>query len=319
MLQDSGAQSIEAPAAADAAARYLPSAYLAPWAMHGALCAMRKVEGEVIVEAMPPDAADFAPQIQVHEDDDLSPELAQQLDRQLAALLIAEPAAALQPIIEQRAADWDGGCRESWARFLVSLILRHPSVVAQVRNALRDILKTGTRELQRRYAAKRSDPRTFAEYVTRANPQAPNLSASQYLQKIMDGDTIAATIGKMQWARITVSNARFTLLTSDQPLDIPLSLADKNAYIALPLRPAALFVASNNQGLIETLTRHDPSKVVRMMNLATVTRARDYVFGVDDSQFAFVKHHFGTTPVMPLISDRPLQEALATLKRQAAR
>ena len=36
-----------------------------------------------------------------------------------------------------------------------------------------------------------------------------------------------------------------------------------------------------------------------MTNLATVTRARDCVFGVDDSQLAFVKHHFGEAPTTP--------------------
>ncbi len=106
------------------------------------------------------------------------------------------------------------------------------------------------------------------------------------------------------------------LLTSDQPLDVPLSLADKNAYVALPLSPTAMFVASNNQGLLDTIARHDPSKVVRMANLATVTRARDCVFGVDDSQLAFVKHHFGEAPTTAQISDSPRQEALAALKRR---
>jgi hypothetical protein len=123
----------------------------------------------------------------------------------------------------------------------------------------------------------------------------------------------------MRWARISVSDARFTLLTSDQPLDIPLNLADKSAYIALPLSPTALFVASNNSSLLDALARHDPSKLVRMMNMAMVTRARDYVWSVDDSQLAFVKHHFGAAPATAQLSDSPRQDALAALKRGAVR
>jgi hypothetical protein len=83
------------------------------------------------------------------------------------------------------------------------------------------------------------------------------------------------------------------------------------------LSPTALFVASNNESLLEKLTRHDPSKLVRMMNMATVTRARDYVWSVDDSQHAFVRHHFGAAPATAQLSDSPRQDALATLKRRA--
>jgi hypothetical protein len=56
-----------------------------------------------------------------------------------------------------------------------------------------------------------------------------------------------------------------------------------------------------------------------MMNLATVSQAHERVFSVDDSQFAFVKHHFGTAQPSALLSDGPRQEAMASLKRRPAR
>jgi Protein of unknown function (DUF4238) len=294
--------------------RYLPPAYLVPWAATGVLCAMRRVEGDVLAEEVPPEATGFVPEFR--DSDAPLLELTEQIEQRLAALALAEPAAALQPILERRAAEWDAATRANWARFIASLMLRNPSVVTQVGAAMRDIVETGTRELQTRYATRRSDPKTFAEYVT-ADPQAPLSAATGYLQKVMDGDAMAAAIKKMQWVRITVANARFTLLTSDQPLDVPLSLSDRNAYVALPLSPTALFVASNNESLLEKLTRHDPSKLVRMMNMATVTRARDYVWSVDDSQHAFVRHHFGAAPATAQLSDSPRQDALAALKRRA--
>jgi len=305
----------EAPSPADPGeTRHLPPVYLASWASRGTLCAMHKVDGEIAVDVVPPDAAALLPTLP--DNSGLPGELVQQIQQQLAALAHADPAAALQPILELRASDWDAEVRDNFARFIVALMLRHPSVVVRVTAAMRDILETGTRELQRRYAARRSDPRTFAEFVTRADPQAPLNAATQYLNKVIDGDALAATIGKMQWTRLTVAEARFTQLTSDQPLDVPLNLGDKNAYISLPLSPTSLFVASNNTGLIETLSRHDPSKVVRMMNMATVTRANDCVFGTDDSQLSFVKHHFGEAPATPQLSDSPRQEALATLRKK---
>jgi hypothetical protein len=315
MQQDSVAVFTEAfSGASQRMERYLPPAYLVPWAATGVLCAMRRVEGDVLAEEVPPEATGFVPELR--DSDAPSPELTEQIEQRLAALALAEPAAALQPILERRAAEWDAAARANWARFIASLMLRNPSVVTQVGAAMRDIVETGTREIKTRYATRRSDPKTFAEYVT-ADPQAPLSAATGYLQKVLDGDAMAAAINKMQWVRITVANARFTLLTSDQPLDVPLSLSDRNAYVALPLSPTALFVASNNESLLEKLTRHDPSKLVRMMNMATVTRARDYVWSVDDSQHAFVRHHFGAAPATAQLSDSPRQDALAALKRRA--
>jgi hypothetical protein len=317
MQQNSVALVAEPPSPADRRTEcHLPTAYLASWAPRGVICVMRCLEGDTRAAFKPLDAAGTASE---RRDDDLSPELRQQIDQQLGALALDDPAAALRPILQRPPAEWVSSSRDNFARFIVSLLLLNPSLVAKVTAAMRDIVETGTREMATRYAAKRSDPRTFAEFVTRSDPQAPAQAAAWYLHKVMNGEAIAAAIGKMLWARISVAKSRFTLLTSDRPLDIPLNLSDKNTYIALPLSPTALFVASNNAGLLDTLARHDPSKVVRMMNLATVSEARECVFGVDDSQFAFVKHHLGTAQPAQLLSDSPRQEALAALKRPPAR
>ena len=319
MQQNSVALVTESPSPADSRTEgYLPAAYLASWAPRGVLCVMRRADGgDTRVEFKPLSAADAASGRR--DDDDLSPELRQQIDQQLATLALAEPSAALRPILQRPETEWISASRDNFARFIVSLLLLNPSLVAKVTATMREIVETGAREIQMRYATRRSDPKTFAEYVTRSDPEAPALAAVQYLQKVMNGETIAAAIGKMQWTRISVEKSRFTLLASDRPLDIPLNLSDRNAYIALPLSPTLLFVASNNPGLLDTLARHDPSKVVRMMNLATVSEARECVFGVDDSQFAFVKHHFGTAQPAPLLSDNARQEALAALKRRPGR
>src|SRR5262245_51696875 len=123
MQQDSVALSTEALSPADRRLeRYLPPAYLVPWAAAGLLCAMRRVEGDVIAEAVPPDATGFLPELR--ESDDASPELTEQIGQRLAALVFAEPAAALQPILERRVAEWDAGARANWARLIASLMLR---------------------------------------------------------------------------------------------------------------------------------------------------------------------------------------------------
>jgi hypothetical protein len=253
----------------------------------------------------------------LYDIDDVPAELAQDFRERFAAAATPEAESALRHMNASQQADWDAASRDAWVRFLLSLLFRNPCTVAQVQAGIREILEAGARELRSRYANRRSDPKTFADYVTKANPQAPALAAANYLQNAMKGEAIADAINKMRWARIAVPRSRFSLLTSDSPLDMPLSLSDKNAYIALPLSPKALFIATNNSSLLESLTRQDHSKIVRMLNLATVTQARDYVWAADDSQYTFVKNHFGSAPVKALLSDRARQTALAALENRS--
>src|SRR5579885_3446973 len=122
MQQDSVAAFTEAfSGAGQLMDRCLPPAYLAPWAARGVLCAMRRVAGDVVAEQVPPEATGFVPELRAG--DDASPEFAEQIAQRLATLVLAEPAAALQPILERRAAEWDAAARENWARFIASLML----------------------------------------------------------------------------------------------------------------------------------------------------------------------------------------------------
>jgi hypothetical protein len=47
---------------------------------------------------------------------------------------------------------------------------------------------------------------------------------------------------EMKWSRIDLSKSTHQLLTADRPIDMPLGLADPEAYISLPVSPRILFV-----------------------------------------------------------------------------
>ena len=46
---------------------------------------------------------------------------------------------------------------------------------------------------------------------------------------------------EMKWSRIDLSKSTHQLLTSDRPIDMPLGLADPEAYISLLVSPRILF------------------------------------------------------------------------------
>ena len=286
----------------------VPIAYLKQWAPRGELCEIRRLDDGMTVRRTSPEAAGFTPRL--YEIADTPAEIAADLAARFAAAAPADVAETLQHVISTERSQWDAASRERWIAFLLTLMFRSPRTVAQVRAAVHEILDVSARRLRARYAAKRSDPKAFAEYVLHGHADAPEKTATAYLEKVMDGEATARLLNAMRWARIAVPNSRFSLLTSDDPLDIPLSLHHQNAYLALPLTPDCVFVASNNAGLLDSLAKQDHSKIVRMMNMATVTHAHEYVWCVDESQSAFVKNHFGAAPEQRLLPDTARQAAL---------
>jgi len=288
--------------------RTLPIAYLKHWAPRGELCEIRRLDDGMTARRTQPETVGFTPHL--YEIADTPAEIAADFAARFAAAAPADPAEALQHMMSSEQSRWDTASRERWIAFVLSLMFRSPRAVAQVRAAVHEILDVGAQRLRTRYAAKRSDPKMFAEYVSRGHAETPAKTVTTYLRKVMDGEAAARALNAMRWARIAVPNSRFSLLTSDDPLDIPLSLDHKNAYLALPLTPDSLFVAANNGDLLDSLVKQDHSKIVRIMNMATVTRAHEYVWCVDERQSAFVKNHFGAAPEQGPLPDSARQAAL---------
>lgn len=297
--------------------RYIPLAYLKPWTSERTICEMQRMQDTVTLRHIDVDESGFTADPSAI--DEVPAEIAQICRARFASLAANDAHDTLWRIANTQAGEWDAELRAGFIQFLIALVFRNPCTVAQIAAGLREVLDAGNRAQRSRYAMRRSDPKTFADYVTKADPQAPLLAATGYLDDAMNTAAVAEAIENMRWARIGVPRSRFSLLTSDNPFDMPLSLTDKNAYIALPLGPRALFIATNNPGLIDSLAKQDHSKIVRMLNMATVTQARDHVWATDESQYAFVTNHFGSAPVKRLLSDRPRQTALAALETRPAR
>lgn len=91
---------------------------------------------------------------------------------------------------------------------------------------------------------------------------------------------------------------------------MPLGLAAKDAYIALPVAPKVLFVADHDGAWGRRLGQGDPTKVVAVVNQAVVSQARLFVWELDSSQLQFVQNHMATAVDHPIITDKQRQEAI---------
>jgi hypothetical protein len=142
------------------------------------------------------------------------------------------------------------------------------------------------------------------------------------MQTIMNSEVVGNAIAKMARSRVHLMHSKFSLLTSDRPIDMPIVLQSKDAYITLPIGPKLLFVASNDDSALKNIRDHDHSEIVRRINQRVVAQARQYVWGLDDSALAFVTKYIRTLPDREIISEkagrRSLEDARGNSKPASA-
>ena len=118
----------------------------------------------------------------------------------------------------------------------------------------------------------------------------------------------------MQWILVELPDAKHELLTSDRPLVRPMGFDSAQAYLAMPLSPRKLWLAAHTDYYKRGLKNVDQNAVVREINRAVVSQAREFVWGTDASQLSFVKKHMATVPEHVLVTAEQEDRALAVAR-----
>jgi len=91
-------------------------------------------------------------------------------------------------------------------------------------------------------------------------------------------------------------------------------LSDPLCYIALPLSPHKLFVASHDRRYAKTLPGARHTRIVKAMNMDVVRQAREFVWGSDDAQAEFVQKHMRTVPDRVILTEVQRQQGIAAAR-----
>jgi hypothetical protein len=120
---------------------------------------------------------------------------------------------------------------------------------------------------------------------------------------------------------VDVTASSKILLTSDRPVTI-YSLRAPDGQLFLPISPTKLFIAANEQKVMDDLEKAAPLTIVKESNELVVSRARRYVLSRDQWQQDYIKKHISTklepTPLMSNL-DRPPEVDVADQKSDSAR
>jgi hypothetical protein len=198
----------------------------------------------------------------------------------------------------------------------MSLLFRNPENVAMMNAHIVNMWTETVEVLEVDYAKRRrpDQPATLKEYYALNLPGAPHIDAARFLADIIDNQNIGPAIFALRWARIDLSGSSVQLLTSDRPIDMPLGLADRRAYIAIPVAPKVLFLAAHEQSVIDNARGENATKLARQMNTQVIQQARTFVWGSTDSQLTYVQRNFGKLPDRIILTDQQKQEAIDAIR-----
>jgi Protein of unknown function (DUF4238) len=291
---------------------YKPVFFLSRWAgKDGQLCEMKLINDKVVARRRHPAGTGYIKDL--YRIDRVPEEKSQDLETNFMSPLDNDAAAALDKIASDQ--PLDAGDRIAWARFMLSLLFRHRESVETIKAHMAEMWSEGTDALELEWAARRgpNDPKTFAEAAATREPAAAAISAANTMVDIIANSRAVPDIAGMHWARIDLSASELPMLTSDRPL-VFIALENPKAYVAQPIGPYDLFVATRDDRFLKTLAGGDPTAIARQMNKDVVSMARQFVWGVDDAQREFVCANIGSAPDRVIITDAQREEARAAAR-----
>jgi hypothetical protein len=299
---------------------YNPAFYLERFAgADGLVREIRLVRGKVVVKSRHPSATGF--QKDLYRVEGVPEEHSQHLEIHFMSPLDNGAAKALERMEANDTMDWPADERSNWVRFVVGFFFRNPANVALIKNHIANLFNVAVEALERNYDEVRgaNDPETFAEAYAERNPAGAEIHATNMLAELIDNDRLGPTIFGMHWAVLDMTRSKFSVLTSDRPLYMPLPLGQVDAYILLPISPTKYFVATRQRETIAAINALERTTLVREVNTAIVQQAREFVWGRDDSQKGFVAKHFAKLPERPILTPEQMQTAIDVARGATAK
>jgi hypothetical protein len=180
------------------------------------------------------------------------------------------------------------------ALYLLALEVRNPLRVAEIeRQAHRHVLQSclvGDYDRHRRA----HEPTTLEEFKAALNQPGLSEHGARCIRHVVFNEDVRRKLSLMDWQVVKVTNS-VPILTSDAPLIRYRGLADDDGLMLLPLSGDE-FLAIFNRGAIDMVRSIEANirtgVFVEGINKYVVQHKIDYVYGIDDSQMAFVSRYW---------------------------
>jgi Protein of unknown function (DUF4238) len=226
----------------------------------------------------------------------------QMIETKFFAVVDNNAAPVLERMIQEGPAALGENERRSWTLFLMSMLIRSPHSLVEIRSVINAFFRANLEKLhQPDYAASRQpdDPVSICYFAMNRPELAEAYKAA--LPDMIDNDVIGQHIINMRWAMLNLSAAPHTLLTGDRPCMTSRGIADPACLLSLPVSPTHLFVAAHDIGLLHRLAAQPARDTVRNSNDCVVKLAVQNVYGCTRGHLTFVEKRLrkGSDAIVP--------------------
>jgi hypothetical protein len=265
---------------------YLPIFYLKQWAgSDGRICEYKRRYHGVLPKRVFPAATGYVRGL--YSVDDTDPEVINVIETKFLMPVDGLAAEALQDLVLDRPFKQPLRMRHSWTRFVLSLMIRYPEAIAEMKRQLRENV------IKMYLATKKEDePASFAEYEAQHGTNDLARLHGKLMMDLMQDSRMGRLIYNMHWGVIRFSRYKHDLLTSDRPVTSNMLPISAN-HLCLPIGPEHLFIACQTERAEAEFRRIDPQHAMLTINDMVARRAQSLVFARDNSQTRFVENRFG--------------------------
>ena len=276
---------------------FIPQFLLSEWAVNdGKLWRFtRPYRKKVAKKLVAP--AEIGYEHQLYTTPGLPEDYTQQFEKAFLSKVDDRAARAHKMLMRDEPVKWATPERSDWTRFIGSLFFRTPENLAAYKEAITNLLSQDTPEQRAAYLKdKPADwPDSFHEAMATVAPDWVEQAAMEILRGLIDDGYRGERINEMVWT-VGEMKGGLELLLSDALLQHTTPLHVKGAYLAIPISPTRLFIATNkgDQETLSMFETYDSNELVQEMNKAVVARASVCVAATSLDQLSFVEKHFAT-------------------------
>lgn len=273
---------------------YLPEFYQKRWAnSDGEVHVYHRPYDQIYVQKKYPAAVGF--EIELYAIPSLSePTERQRLEIQLFGKIDRDASDALTFMEERGIPPTDPKLKQAWTDFLLSLIHRTPTAIANLKKHYIEKLSELDLQMEEIYTNLKgaNDPPTFQEYLLHGSPRVFDETLATLLTSVVTSEATGNIINEMVWGVGRCNEQYHGLMTSDVPVLMTNGLRGNSACLLLPIGPDKFFIAAHNPKVIEAFNNVDAKKLERQINSAIVSQATKLVVANHARHRRFVENRF---------------------------
>jgi Protein of unknown function (DUF4238) len=277
---------------------YIPQFYLRNWAGSDGrvVCYKRIQTGAILEERVTPRSTGYERDLYTLEH--LPEDLRQAIEKTVTADVDNRAAVALQKMVAAKGAGTlTAEDRLAWAQFIVSLPIRNPEAVADIKGtSTKSGLEVAYEKAKKDFPdwAQGDDFRTEFEESVNEDPFTRFLSDNyglMIISELMLNPQFQSIILQMNWWLMDFGATGITLLSCDRPYMIFRSMRHPRCLIYLPISPRLGFLASPDPMKEGQLLRQNLKAVAKEFNRWQAALANQYIYSSDTQHRPLAEKH----------------------------